>query len=241
MQYKKSLTIATMLPFMLVPSITFAAENKPTSELDKVSYSLGAKTGENFLSQDIKVNSTQFMQGFNDAINKQKLALTNSEIQDVLIKFQKEQVALLSKREKQIAAKNLATSKAFFDNNKKQPGVKTLSSGLQYIEITPGKGTSPKGTDMVEVNYRGTLLDGTEFDSSYGRKEPNVFQVDNLIPGWQEALKLMKPGAKWKIFVPPQLAYGTNGAGNVIEPNSALIFEIELIAVKPPKADVAKQ
>src|SRR5262249_50025402 len=158
--------------------------------------------------------------------------MDNKDIQETLMKFQQDQIALLSKREKQMAATNLAASKKFFEANKKLPGMKTTTSGLQYLEITPGKGTSPKPTDFVKVNYRGTLLDGTEFDSSYGRKEANTFQVENLIPGWQEALQMMKPGAKWKIFVPPQLGYGTKGAGQVIEPNSALIFEVELIEVK---------
>ena len=161
------------------------------------------------------------------------MLLSNDEINKVITKFQEEQVALISKREKQLAATNLAKSNAFLEANKKQPGVQTLASGLQYIVITPGKGTPPKKTDMVTVNYRGTLIDGTEFDSSYNRKEANSFQVDNLIPGWQEALTHMQPGAKWKIFVPPQLAYGVQGAGQVIEPNSALIFDIELVKVQP--------
>lgn len=226
--------LVTLLPVMLLNNV-YAANDKLTSELDKVSYSLGVKTAENFSNQQIKLNNQMFTRGFNDVMSKQKILLTNTEIQDVLVKFQQEQVALLSKREKQMAAANLSKGKEFLNTNKKQPGVKTLSSGLQYIELTTGNGNSPKATDTVTVNYRGTLLDGTEFDSSYGRSEPNTFQVDNLIQGWQEALQLMKPGAKWKIFVPPQLAYGTKGAGQVIEPNSTLIFEIELVDVKPSK------
>jgi len=233
MHYSKQIVLAAMFPALLASPIALAASNAPTSDVDKVSYSLGVKTGENFSAQQIKINPDQFAKGLSDVVNKQKLLLSNDEMNKVITKFQEEQIALISKREKQMAAANLAKSNAFLDANKKQPGVKTLASGLQYIELTPGKGNSPTATDMVTVNYRGTLLDGTEFDSSYNRKEENTFQVDNLIPGWQEALTHMKPGAKWKIFVPPQLAYGVQGAGQVIEPNSALIFEIELVKVKP--------
>jgi len=231
MNIKKHLVV-TLLPAILISNAN-AATDKLSSELDKVSYSLGVKTAENFTTQQIKLNNQMFTRGFNDATSKQKILLTNAEMQEVLVKFQQEQVALLTKREKQMAATNLSKGKDFLNANKKNPGVKTLSSGLQYIELTPGQGNSPKANDTVTVNYRGTLLDGTEFDSSYNRSEPNTFQVDNLIQGWQEALQLMKPGAKWKIFVPPQLAYGTKGAGQVIEPNSTLIFEIELVNVKP--------
>lgn len=231
MNYSKKIALTTILPALLLSPSLFAA-NALSSELDKVSYSLGVKTGQNFTSQQIKINPEAFAQGLNDVVNKKQLALSGEEMNKVITKFQEEQVALISKREKKMAVDNLAKSNAFLEANKKQPGVKTTASGLQYIEITPGKGNSPKLSDMVTVNYRGTLLDGTEFDSSYGRSEPNTFQLDNLIPGWQEALQLMKPGAKWKIFVPPQLAYGPQGAGQVIEPNSALIFEIELVKVK---------
>lgn len=233
MKLNYRLTLAAVIPALFLNSYALANTPTPTSELDKVSYSLGVKTAENFNAQQIKINAQQFTHGLNDVLNKQKILLSEKEIQDVLQKFQQDQIALLSKREKQMAATNLASSKKFFEQNKSQPGVKTTASGLQYVEISPGKGSSPKSTDFVTVNYRGTLLDGTEFDSSYGRKEANTFQVENLIPGWQEALQMMKPGAKWKIFVPPQLGYGTKGAGNVIEPNSALIFEVELIDVKP--------
>ena len=231
MYYSKRFALTAIFPALLISHSLFA-DKAPSSELDKISYSLGVKTGQNFSAQQIKIDPQQFSHGLSDALNKQKLALSSEEMNKVITKFQEEQVALISKREKKMANDNLAKSKVFLEANKKQPGVKTTASGLQYLEITPGKGNSPKLSDIVTVNYRGTLLDGTEFDSSYGRSEPNTFQLDNLIPGWQEALQLMKPGAKWKIFVPPQLAYGPQGAGQVIEPNSALIFEIELVKVK---------
>lgn len=233
MKRSNKIILSLLVPTLLMSGSVYAAETAPTTELDKISYGLGVKTAENFAAQQIKINPQQFAQGLNAVLNKQKVLMSESEIQQVLTKFQQEQIALLSKREKQMATENLAKSKKFFAENKSKPGVHTTDTGLQYIELSQGKGTSPKPTDFVKVNYRGTLLDGTEFDSSYGRDEANTFQVENLIPGWQEALQLMKPGAKWKVFVPPQLAYGSKGAGQVIEPNSALIFEIELIEVKP--------
>lgn len=229
MNYSKLIVI----PAVLFAPLAFAASTStPTSEIDKVSYSLGLKTGENFSKQEIKVNTQQFTQGLNDALSNKKPALTEQEVQDVLKKFQKQQMAVAEANEKKMAATNLAKGNAFLQTNKTAANVKTLGSGLQYIEVTAGKGSSPKIGDTVTVNYRGTFLDGKEFDSSYSRNEPSTFQLDNLIPAWQEALTIMKPGAKWKIFVPPKLAYGEKGAGQVIEPNSTLIFEIELVDFK---------
>lgn len=232
MKHRQSLILSTVIAALSI-NTAYAADTAPTTEQDKVSYGYGVKMAEHFKAQQIKINSAQFTNGFNAVLNNQKVLMTEDQIQTVLKKFQQDQIALLSKREKQLAAENLTKSNKFFAENKTKPGVHTTANGLQYIEITQGKGISPKPTDFVKVNYRGTLLDGTEFDSSYDRKDGNTFQVENLIPGWQEALQLMKPGAKWKIFVPPQLAYGTKGAGQVIEPNSALVFDIELIAVNP--------
>ena len=220
---------------MVFAPLAFAGttSSAPTSDMDKVSYSLGVKTGENFSKQSIKVNAQQFYQGLSDALNSQKPALTETEIQEVLKKFQKQQMAKAAEQEKKLAAENLVKGNAFLKANKSAPNVKTLPSGLQYIELAPGKGDSPKTGDFVTVNYRGTLIDGTEFDSSYSRNESTTFQLENLIPAWQEALVLMKPGSKWKIFAPAKLAYGDKGAGNVIEPNATLIFEIELVNFKP--------
>ncbi len=132
-----------------------------------------------------------------------------------------------------IAEKNLNMSHAFLEENKKQPGVTALPSGLQYKIITEGAGNSPGPTDFVTVNYRGKLINGTEFDSSYARNEPATFAVNAVIPGWTEVLQLMKPGAKWTVYIPPKLGYGERGAGGKIAPNAALIFDIELLAVKP--------
>ena len=126
--------------------------------------------------------------------------------------------------------------KAFLAANKKKPGVVTLPSGLQYKVLKEGTGKSPKVTDTVTVHYRGTLIDGTEFDSSYRRNEPATFEVGQIIPGWVEALQLMKTGAKWQLFIPSELAYGEQGAGSQIGPNSVLLFEVELLSIGEPEA-----
>lgn len=135
--------------------------------------------------------------------------------------------------ETSFAEKNLNFGKAFLEENKKKTDVHTLPSGLQYKIVKEGNGPSPGPTDFVTVNYRGTLIDGTEFDSSYTHQAPATFAVNAVIPGWSEVLQLMKPGAKWIVYIPSNLAYGERGAGRVIGPNSTLIFDIELIAVKP--------
>lgn len=230
MRYSKLL----LLPVLFFGTVAIAADSTaPTTEMDKLSYSLGVKTGENFASQEIQVNTQQFANGLSDALNNKKPLMTDQQMQDAIMQFQEKQIAKITARDKKVAAENLVKSNKFFADNKKKSNVKTLSSGLQYTEITAGNGTSPKIGDTVTVNYRGTLLNGTEFDSSYSRKEPTTFPLENLIPGWLEALQMMKPGAKWKLYIPPQLAYGDKGAGRVIEPNSALIFEVELVSVQP--------
>ena len=136
-----------------------------------------------------------------------------------------------------LAEKNLMLGNAFLEENKHKAEIHTLPSGLQYKILTEGAGNSPGPTDFVTVNYRGTLIDGTEFDSSYAHNAPTTFAVNAVIPGWSEALQLMKPGAKWTIYVPAKLAYGPQGAGRVIGPNATLIFDIELITVKPALDD----
>lgn len=225
--------VGIMASLLLTSSAVLAAEKPPSSQLEKLSYSLGVKAGENFLHNDVVINQQQFSRGLADALNKQALQMTDQEMENTLQEFQKQHISKVESQQKKMANENLIKSKDFLSANKKQPGVKTTPSGLQYIEIIAGKGSAPKPGDAVTVNYRGTLIDGTEFDSSYRRNEAVTFPLGNVIPGWEEALLMMKPGAKWKVFIPPSLAYGDKGAGQLIQPNSALIFEIELISVKP--------
>lgn len=210
-----------------------AAEKKVLqSQKDKVSYSIGLDIGNNLKRQSIDVDPDIILQGIKDMLAGNEPLMTENEIIETMTTLQKELMAKQTEKVKQLAEKNKTTGEAFLTENKKKDGVITLPSGLQYKIIKEGTGKTPKLTDTVTVNYRGTFIDGTEFDSSYKRGEPATFPVNGVIPGWTEALQLMKEGANWQLFIPSNLAYGDKGAGDVIEPNSALIFDVELIAVK---------
>jgi FKBP-type peptidyl-prolyl cis-trans isomerase FklB len=157
--------------------------------------------------------------------------MTEEEIRQTMMAFQKEMMAKQEEQMKKAGEKNKKEGEAFLAENKKKEGVITLPSGLQYKVIKAGQGKKPQASDKVTVHYRGTLINGTEFDSSIRRGQPATFPVSGIIPGWSEALQLMQEGAQWQLFIPPNLAYGERGAGNVIGPNSTLIFEVELISV----------
>ena len=199
------------------------------SEKDAVSYSLGVSMGEQLRGNGVtpdKVNSQRLGQGVHDALTgKAKISEADQTRISQLVRGSMEGVA---------EANHSAATKFLAENGKK-PGIITTASGLQYQVLAPGSGDSPKPADEVSVNYRGTLLDGTEFDSSYKRGQPATFPVTRVIPGWTEALQLMKPGAKYKLFVPPQLAYDLRSRPP-IPPGSLLIFEVELLSVKPGSA-----
>jgi FKBP-type peptidyl-prolyl cis-trans isomerase FklB len=202
-------------------------ENPLKNASDSLSYSFGFLIGNNLMTQGVKeLNHDLFLQGFNNGFaNEQpilKIENANTCVQDYFNK----QIADESNM-------NLQKSAEFLVENQSREGVVTLPSGLQYKILEPGEGTPPKATDQVRVHYTGTFIDGTVFDSSIERNEPIVFGVNQVIPGWTEALQLMKPGAKWMLFVPPALAYGEKGAGGVIGPNQALVFEVQLIEVIP--------
>ncbi|MBM4160332.1 MAG: FKBP-type peptidyl-prolyl cis-trans isomerase [Ignavibacteria bacterium] len=220
--------ILTLLPFVTT------AQQKASlkSQRDKVSYTIGLDIGRNLKRQLIDVDLNLFMQGIKDGLTDAKALLSDNEAQEVMMTFQKEQMAKLNENAKKLGEKNKKEGEAFLAENKKKPGIVTLPSGLQYKIIKEGTGRNPKTTDTVVTHYRGTLLDGKEFDSSYKRGEPATFPLNGVIRGWTEALQLMKPGSKWQLFIPPQLAYGERGAGQDIGPNATLIFEVELLAVK---------
>jgi FKBP-type peptidyl-prolyl cis-trans isomerase FklB len=196
---------------------------------DKESYSLGYQFGQNLKSQGVDLNLDVYTSGMRDAFGGKDPQMTLGEIRSTIAGLQQR---LMAAQQKEQAAKNLVESKAFLAENGKKEGIKTLPSGLQYKVLTAGSGKTPKAEDNVTVNYKGTLINGTEFDSSYKRGQPASFQVKGVIKGWTEALQLMKEGSKWQLFIPPELGYGERGAGPLIPPNSALIFEVELIAVK---------
>jgi len=182
--------------------------------------------------QTLELDLTQFTRGVQDGISDTKPLMTDQEIQEVMAAFQKEVMARMEENSRKLGEKNKKEGEAFLAENKKKPGVKTLPSGLQYKVLQEGTGKSPKATDSVVTHYRGTLLDGKEFDSSFKRGEPMTFVLNQMIPGWIEALQLMKEGAKWQLFVPSSLGWGDRGAGQDIGPNAVVIFEVELIKVK---------
>lgn len=227
---RQSIKAGALLLAFLSP-IAFAKPNLETDK-DKISYTFGSNIGHQFVHQEIEVNPEVFYQGFTDQISGKPSAMTEEEKQAIFNKFQQAQMQKAQKKMAEVSEKNKKDSEHFLSNNQGKDGVLTLPSGLQYQVISQGKGTPPGPTDTVTVNYKGELIDGTEFDSSYKRNKPATFQVDGVIPGWTEALQLMTPGSKWKLFIPPHLGYGENGAGPVIGPNSALIFEVELLSVK---------
>jgi FKBP-type peptidyl-prolyl cis-trans isomerase len=207
-----------------------ADEQLLKSQKDKISYTIGVSSGNNLKQQSIDVDPDIMARGLKDSLSGGKTLLTDQEMREAMTAFQKEMAIKQVEKREAMAEKNKKEGEAFLAENKKKEGVTTLPSGLQYEVLTEGKGNSPKLTDTVVAHYRGTLLNGTEFYSSYKSNERANIKVDSIIKGWKEAFPLMKEGAKWRLFIPADLAYGENGAGP-IEPNSTLIFEIELISV----------
>jgi len=201
------------------------------SSLQKASYAIGLNIGRNFKGQSIEVDLKALAKGLEDALTGTKPLLTDEEIGEVMQTFQEELAARQADRARVEGQKNKTVGDEFLAANKAKPGVKTLPSGLQYKVIAEGTGEKPTKSDTVTTHYRGTLIDGTEFDSSYSRGEPATFPVSGVIAGWTEALQLMPVGSKWQLFIPSDLAYGARGAGERIGPNETLIFEIELLSI----------
>lgn len=213
---------------LLAPSVPAADQVVFKDQKDKVSYCLGFNIGQNLKRQSIDVDVDKMAKGIKDVLTGAKPQFTEAEIQAIMSAWQKEMQAKSEVQNKVLGDKNKKEGEAFLAANKLKQGVKTLPSGLQYKVVKEGAGASPKATDEVTVNYRGTFIDGTEFDAS--KNGPVSFPVKGVIPGWTEALQLMKPGAKWQLFVPSNLAYGENGGGP-IPPNAALVFDVELVSV----------
>ena len=224
--------IAVALSIVLVAGCVNAGDNTALkSEKDKVSYSIGLNIGNNFKSQSVDINPDILAKGIKDALSGSKPLMTETEIQETMAVFQKEMNAKQAERIKALGEKNKKEGETFLAENKKKDGVKTTASGLQYKIIKAGNGAKPKATDTVTVNYRGTLIDGKEFDSSYKRGEPASFPLNGIIPGWTEALQLMPIGSKWQLFLPSGIAYGEHGSGREIGPNAMLVFEVELLSI----------
>jgi FKBP-type peptidyl-prolyl cis-trans isomerase FklB len=207
----------------------------PKNQKDKVSYIIGMDIGTNLKKQSVDINPEILLKGIKDGLSGNKPLMTDQEMKDTIASFQKEMQAKQEEVNKKMGEKNKKEGEVFLAENKKKEGVVTLASGLQYKVIKKSSGKKPKSTDTVTTHYKGTLIDGTEFDSSYKRGQPVSFPVNGVIAGWTEALQLMEEGAKWQLFIPSPLAYGERGAGPQIGPNATLIFEVELISVQEKK------
>ena len=227
----KSIVFSAGALFLAVS--VFAEEKPPQLKdlKDKASYAIGLNFGFNFKRQNIDLNSDAFAAGFKDAMTGRNPLMSEQDVRETMLAFEKD----MQQKQTETAQKNASAAEKFFAENKSKEGVKTTASGLQYKVMKEGNGAQPKSSDTVTVNYRGTLLDGTEFDSSYKRGQPATFAVGGVIKGWTEALQLMKVGSKYQLFIPANLAYREQGRPG-IPPNSILIFEVELMDVKSPAA-----
>jgi FKBP-type peptidyl-prolyl cis-trans isomerase len=218
---------------------TVEADKALTLETDeqRVSYGMGIGLGQRIKQETFEIDVDAFSQGVKDAIAGGEQLMTQDEIMAQMQAFQQKQVAKQQEEMNKLAETNKAEGDAFLAENAKKEGVVTTESGLQYSVTTEGDGAKPSATDTVEVHYKGTLLDGTEFDSSYKRGATVSFPVNGVIPGWTEALQLMPVGSKWTLFIPSDLAYGPGGTGGgPIGPNQALVFDVELVSIKAEEA-----
>ncbi len=227
--------LIALLGFALVGGLIHA-EDKPAlkDQKEKVSYSIGMNIGNNLKRQSYDVDPDLIAKAIKDVLTGKETLLTEPQAQESIMAYQKEMRAKQEEKSRQLAEKNKKTGETFLAVNAKKPGVVTTPSGLQYKVITDGTGEIPKNGDTVTVNYKGTLIDGTEFDSSFKRGQPATFNVNGVIKGWTEALLLMKTGSKRELYIPANLAYGDRAQGPKIEPGSALIFEVELVSTKSP-------
>jgi FKBP-type peptidyl-prolyl cis-trans isomerase len=217
------------------PAPAPAQAGKPESLDDRASYVIGYNLGRTLKQNDVKANTDLIVKGLTAGMTGEKGMLTDEEMQATMQAFQQQVQAAQQAKQKALGEKNKTEGEAFLAKNKARAGVKTTASGLQYEVLKEGTGPNPKPTDTVTVNYKGTLMDGTTFDSSYDRGQPATFVLNQVIPGWTEGVQLMKPGAKYKFYIPASLGYGEQGAGGVIGPNAPLIFEVELLSVGKPE------
>jgi len=209
------------------PSILMA---QPQTMEQKAAYTIGSNFIQSLKIQGIELDIDSVIQGVNDG-SKGKSSLSQDEMKEALNAFKAKLIKQQEQGQQAVSGKNKLLGDAFLLQNKTKEGVVTLESGLQYKVINKGTGPSPKASDKVTTHYRGTLIDGTEFDSSYSRNKPSSFPVNGVIAGWTEALQLMHVGDKWQLFIPSNLAYGKRAVGNIIKANSTLIFEIELLKI----------
>jgi len=225
--------VGVCLAVAFTGGVAVAEQAELKTQKEKASYAIGMDMGNSLKRNNIDIDPDILGKAIKDVLAGTKPLMTDQEARATMIALQKELQAKQQEKMKVQGEKNKKEGDAFLAENKKKKGVKTLPSGLQYAVLVEGKGKTPKADDTVSVNYKGSLIDGTEFDSSYKRGEPATFQVGGVIKGWTEALQLMKEGSKWRLVIPADLAYGAQGTPNgPIGPGAVLIFEVELLSIK---------
>lgn len=234
-----SALVSSVVGTFVVGASSLTAAPAFKNDQEKTSYMIGYQIGSNFKRDGLEVDLNILTSGLKEALAGGKSPLTPEESQKLMTELQKSLQTKAEAKQKADGEKNEKEGKDFLAANAKKDGVKTTPSGLQYKVVSEGKGDAPNPTDSVKVNYKGTLINGTEFDSSYKRGQPAQFPVSGVIKGWSEALTLMKPGSKYQLWIPSDLAYGPRGAGDLIGPNATLAFEVELIEVEKAKAEAA--
>ena len=202
------------------------------SEREKMSYSVGYQVGGDFARQGLHIDPELVIRGVEDALAGADPAMTTEEMQRTLVDLKKKVVAAEEDQRRERASENRSRGEAFLAANAKKEGVVALASGLQYRVLAEGSGEPPGADDSVTIHYRGTRINGSEFYSTYGQEQPPTFALDGVIPGWAEGLRLMRPGSRYELFVPPELAYGDSGSGTEIGPGATLVFEVELLSVQ---------
>ena len=229
MRFKQKLIGICIIGLSLATTHNAIQASPLSSTLEQASYAVGVDLANNLKMQGINLDTDAFLLGLRDSLTAQNLKLSSEQMQSALTRFQEELELSRNTELQALAEQNLAKGQAFLTENAQQEGVVTLPSGLQYRVLEQGEGPNPTKDDVIIAHYRGELIDGTEFDSSYNRGIPIQFALANVIPGWQEVIQLMQPGAKWQVFIPSELGYGLQGAGSMIGPNETLIFEIHFI------------
>jgi FKBP-type peptidyl-prolyl cis-trans isomerase len=217
------------------PSTAQPQAGKPESVADRASYAIGYNFGRQFKQNDVTLNNDLLMKGLRDGLAGGQGSLTDEEMQTAVQAFQQQFMQQQAEKQKVVGEKNKVEGEAFLAKNKERAGVKTTASGLQYEVVQEGTGPQPKATDTVTVHYKGTLMDGTEFDSSNQHGGPATFVLKDVIAGWTEGLQLMKVGSKYKLYVPAALAWGEQGRAPIIGPNAPVIFEVELLSIGQPQ------
>ena len=231
--------LAALVALAVVGVVALQLRAQPAPTLDtqqkKVSYAIGLNLGKTLKAQEVAADYDSLTRGVKDGLAGTSL-LDDKQLEETMATFQKEMQAKMQTKMTEEGQKNQDAGKAFLAETEKKPGVQKTASGLLYEIVTAGDGPKPASTDTVKVHYRGTLIDGKEFDSSYKRNQPAVFPVNSVITGWHEALQLMPVGSKWKLYIPSDLAYGPQGAaGGAIPPNAVLLFDVELLSIEKPQ------